>query len=78
MLVNNCLLFFFRTYFIVASKIVRPGQLYRVAVTVLQAARPLMVRANIQRNGVEVSADHKEVKAGIPEILLMRVRGLIQ
>lgn len=52
----------------------RPGQLYRVAVTVLQATKTLTVRANIQRNGVEVSADHKEVKAGIPETLLMRVR----
>lgn len=62
------------TYFIVASKVVRPGQLYRVAVTVLQASKSITVRANIQRNGVEVSADHKVVKPGIPESLLMKVK----
>lgn len=52
---------------------VRPGQLYRVSATVLKEKQPLIVRASIQRNGVEVTADHKEVKEGIPETLLMRV-----
>ncbi|XP_057663740.1 CD109 antigen [Diorhabda carinulata] len=61
------------TYFIVASKMVRPGQLYRVSVTVLKETQPLTVRASIQRNGVEMSSDHKKVKEGIPETLLMRV-----
>ncbi|KAJ8926001.1 hypothetical protein NQ315_009856 [Exocentrus adspersus] len=61
------------TYFVVASKMVRPGQLYRVLVTVLKEKQPLTVRASIQRNGVEMSADHKPVKEGIPETLLMRV-----
>lgn len=53
---------------------VRPGQLYRVAVNILREKQPLTVRASIQRNGVEMSADHKVVKQGIPETLLMRVR----
>ncbi|CAH2000434.1 unnamed protein product [Acanthoscelides obtectus] len=61
------------TYFIVASKVVRPGQLYRVSAIVLKEKQPLTVRASIQRNGVEVSADYKDVKEGIPETLLMRV-----
>ncbi|XP_074042539.1 macroglobulin complement-related [Leptinotarsa decemlineata] len=61
------------TYFVVASKMVRPGQLYRVSVTVLKEKQPLTVRASIQRNDVEMSADHKDVKEGIPETLLMRV-----
>lgn len=53
---------------------VRPGQLYRVSVNILKEQRqPLTVRASIQRNGIEVSADHKNVKRGIPETLLMRV-----
>lgn len=52
---------------------VRPAQLYRVSVTVLKEKQPLTVRASIQRNGVEVSSDHKAVKEGIPETLLMRV-----
>lgn len=70
---NPCLCIVFRTYFIVAGKMVRPGTVYRVAVTVLQAPVPLTIRANIQRNGVELSADSKDVKEGIPETLLMRV-----
>lgn len=61
------------SYFVVASRMVRPGQLYRVAVTILKEKAPLTVRASIQRNGVEMSADHKDVKVGIPETLLMRV-----
>nr|CAI5865848.1 unnamed protein product [Callosobruchus analis] len=61
------------TYFIVASKMVRPGQLYRVSALVLKEKQPLTVRASIQRNGVEVSSDYKDVKEGIPETLLMRV-----
>lgn len=52
---------------------VRPGQLYRVSVNILQTKQPLVVRASIQRNGVEMSADHKSVIEGIPETLLMRV-----
>ncbi|XP_072379728.1 CD109 antigen [Diabrotica undecimpunctata] len=61
------------TYFVVASKMVRPGQLYRVSATVLKETQPITVRASIQRNGVEMSSDHKKVKEGIPETLLMRV-----
>ncbi|CAH0551728.1 unnamed protein product [Brassicogethes aeneus] len=61
------------TYFIVASRMVRPGQLYRVSVTVLKEKQPLTVRASIQRNGVEMTSDHKDIKEGIPETLLMRV-----
>lgn len=63
----------FRTYFIVASKLVRPGQLYRVSVTILQEKQPLTVRASISRNGVEMTSDYKAVKEGITETLLMRV-----
>lgn len=61
------------TYFIVASRMVRPGHVYRVAVTVLQSHLPLTVRASIQRNGVELTADSEEVKEGIPETLAMRI-----
>lgn len=53
---------------------VRPGQLYRVSAMVIKETQPLTVRASIQRNGVEMSSDHKKVKEGIPETLLMRVR----
>lgn len=61
------------TYFIVASKMVRPGQLYRVSVNILSEKQPLTVRASILHNGIEMSEDHKIVKENIPETLLMRV-----
>uniref|UniRef100_A0A6B2E7M4 Putative alpha-macroglobulin n=1 Tax=Phlebotomus kandelakii TaxID=1109342 RepID=A0A6B2E7M4_9DIPT len=61
------------TYFIVASRMVRPGQVYRVSVNVVSTPLPISVRASISRNGVEMSNDQKEVKEGIPEELLMRI-----
>lgn len=61
------------TYFIVASQMVRPGQVYRVVVQVLQTPLPIIVRASIARDGVEMSADSKNVKEGIEEELLMRM-----
>lgn len=61
------------TYFIVASRMVRPGQIYRVAVAVNAAPLPITIRASISRDGVEMSADSKDVKEGVPEELLMRV-----
>lgn len=68
---------FCRTYFVVASRMVRPSALYRVSVSVLKTRQPLTVRASIQRNGVEVSHDRKNITIGVPEVLLMRVSFLI-
>lgn len=62
-----------RSYFIVASRIVRPGQLYRVAVTVLRSSLPVTVRATMQRNGVEIAAARQEVALGITETVALRV-----
>lgn len=70
-LANN--LFNEPTYFIVASRMVRPGQVYRVAVQVISTPLPITVRASVSRDGVEMSADSKDCKEGIPETLLMRV-----
>ncbi|EGI57831.1 PREDICTED: CD109 antigen [Acromyrmex echinatior] len=61
------------TYFVVASRMVRPDQVYRLAVNILHSPLPMMVRTSIQRNGVEIAADHQEVKEGIPETLMMRM-----
>jgi len=62
-----------RTYFVVASRMVRPGIVYRVSVMVLQAPLPLTVRVAIQRNGVEISGESQDVKEGIPETIILRV-----
>jgi hypothetical protein len=52
---------------------IRPGQIYRVAVTVLQSRHPLTVRASIQRNGVEIGAASQDTKNGITESLIIKV-----
>lgn len=61
------------TYFIVASRMVRPGLIYQVAVNILQAQYPTTVHASISCDGVQISGDSKEVKEGVPETLLMRI-----
>lgn len=62
-----------RTYFIVASRVVRPSQIYRVAVSILSSPIPLSVRASILRNGVDIGSATQECKPGIPETLLIKV-----
>lgn len=61
------------SYFIVASRMVRPGSVYRVAVMIYRSRHPVFVRASIQRNGVEACADIQNTKQGIPETLIMRI-----
>ncbi|XP_054723175.1 CD109 antigen-like [Uloborus diversus] len=60
------------TYLVLASKMVRPGQVYRVTVSVLRTKLPITVRASIQRDGVELTTALQEVKQGIPETLLLK------
>uniref|UniRef100_A0A1A9WXK7 Thioester-containing protein 6 n=1 Tax=Glossina brevipalpis TaxID=37001 RepID=A0A1A9WXK7_9MUSC len=61
------------TYFIVASRMVRPGLIYQVAVNILQAQYPMTIHASISCDGVQISGDSKDVKEGVPETLLMRI-----
>lgn len=61
------------TYFIVASRMVRPGLIYQVSVSILQAKYPITVHASISCDGVQISGDSKDVKVGVPETLLMRI-----
>lgn len=63
----------FRNYFVVASRMVRPGQVYRVSVTVYQAKQSISVRASIQRNGVELASEKSLITEGIQETLLLMV-----
>lgn len=64
----------FRSFFVVASRTLRPGQIYKVAATVYSMKHQITVRASIQCNGVEITSDSRLVKKGITEVLLMRVR----
>uniref|UniRef100_A0A0A9XXA7 CD109 antigen n=1 Tax=Lygus hesperus TaxID=30085 RepID=A0A0A9XXA7_LYGHE len=61
------------SYFVVASRMVRPGQVYKLTATILQTKYPLTVRASIQRNGVEMGAASQAMKPGISETLMIRV-----
>ncbi|XP_075980863.1 macroglobulin complement-related isoform X2 [Anticarsia gemmatalis] len=61
------------TYFIVASKMVRPGQIYKISANILQARLQMTIRASISCNGVEIADVSQGVKEGVPEILNMRV-----
>nr|XP_042903885.1 CD109 antigen isoform X1 [Parasteatoda tepidariorum]XP_042903886.1 CD109 antigen isoform X2 [Parasteatoda tepidariorum]XP_042903887.1 CD109 antigen isoform X3 [Parasteatoda tepidariorum] len=61
------------TYFVMASKMVRPGQVYRVTVSVFHTMFPITVRASIQRDGVELATALQEVKQDMPETLLLKV-----
>lgn len=53
---------------------VRPGQVYKISVTVYKVKQPISVRASIQRNGVELASDISVIKEGIQETLLLLVR----
>lgn len=69
----TCLWCWCRTYFIVASRIVRPSQIFRVAVSILSSPITLSVRASILRNGVDIGSATQECKPGIPETLLIKI-----
>ncbi len=56
-----------------ASRIIRPSQIYRVAVSILSSPITLSVRASILRNGVDIGSATQECKPGIPETLLIKV-----
>lgn len=68
-----CFIDIFSTYFVVASRMVRPGQIYKISVSILKARLKMTVRASISNNGVEVTHVNEEVKQGIPETLIMKV-----
>lgn len=53
---------------------VRPGQVYRVSVTVYKAKQSISVRASIQRNGVELASETSLITEGIQETLLLIVK----
>lgn len=61
------------TYFVLASKVVRPGQVYRVTVTIFKASSPITLRASIQRDGVELAFSSEDCTPNIPKTLLLKV-----
>ncbi|EEC04469.1 hypothetical protein IscW_ISCW003090 [Ixodes scapularis] len=62
-----------RRYLVLASKVVRPNQVYRVSVTLLSAASPHTVRASLQRGSEEVASAKDLLSSGETAVLLMKV-----
>ena len=65
-----------RRYFIVASNMVRPGQIYRIIVTVYQTQlqpNEIEVRASLLHNGVDIGSDMKLCQQNVPETLMILV-----
>ncbi|XP_047526413.1 CD109 antigen [Pieris napi] len=61
------------TYFIVASRMVRPGQIYKISANILRARLQMTIRASISCNGVELAHVSERVKEGVLEILNLRI-----
>ena len=62
-----------RRYLIVAPSQVRPGQVYRVAVDLLESPFPLTMTASIQCNGEEIAGTTERLITGESQTLLMKV-----
>ena len=65
---------------IIAPKILRPSAIYRVVVSILHLDFPVDVRASLQKDGVEITSQKKDIIKGYPEALLLQVyiQNLIQ
>lgn len=57
----------------VAPSEVRPGQTYRIIVTLLSSKQPLNFMASLQRDGEEIASAHDLVSVGDTKALLMKV-----
>lgn len=58
----------------VAPSEVRPGQTYRIIVTLLSSKQPLNFMASLQRDGEEIASAQDLVSIGDTKALLMKVR----
>ena len=61
------------TYLIIASRIVRPSTIYQVEISLLEAAKPMRVRAALSRDGVEVYGDHVNMNPLERQNILLQV-----
>lgn len=60
-------------YLVVASAVVRPGQVYRVVVSILSTSQPLLVRCSLHRNGEQVASASEKMDSNERATLLMQV-----
>ena len=60
------------SYIVLAPRIVRPGMIYRVSVTLLKNDA-LQIRASLLQNGVSLDATQRDCQVGVTELLLLKV-----
>ncbi|GBN71109.1 hypothetical protein AVEN_228775-1 [Araneus ventricosus] len=65
-----------RKYLVLASNTVRPGQVYRVCVSILESSTPVVVRASLHRDGEQVVGATEMADPHQVTTLLMQVRVL--
>ncbi|XP_076052838.1 CD109 antigen-like [Oratosquilla oratoria] len=62
-----------RTYFIVTPRIVRAGQVYRIVVNILETSPPLVVKATLFRDNIELESVERECEVETPQVLEIMV-----
>ncbi|ROT84486.1 hypothetical protein C7M84_022336 [Penaeus vannamei] len=62
-----------RTYLVVAPRLVRAGQVYRLVVNILEPSPSLVVRATIFRDNIELAAVEHECESDAPQVLELMV-----
>ncbi|GFS73323.1 uncharacterized protein NPIL_454751 [Nephila pilipes] len=62
-----------RKYLVLASNTVRPGQVYRVCVSILETGSPVVVRASLHRDGEQVVSATEVADPHQVTTLLMQV-----
>ncbi|XP_047485026.1 CD109 antigen-like isoform X1 [Penaeus chinensis] len=61
------------TYLVVAPRLVRAGQVYRLVVNILEPSPSLVVRATIFRDNIELAAVEHECESDAPQVLELMV-----
>ncbi|XP_068245267.1 CD109 antigen-like isoform X1 [Palaemon carinicauda] len=61
------------TYLVVAPRLVRAGQVYRLVVNILEPSPSLVVRASIFRNNIDLAAVEHECGSQSPQVLELMV-----
>ncbi|GAB6026185.1 hypothetical protein CHUAL_012396 [Chamberlinius hualienensis] len=61
------------SYMVVASKYLRPGSVYALAVSLLKSADPSTVKASISRNGIEIISAEQSLQPGDTEMLKLKI-----
>lgn len=60
------------TFLVLATRIIRPGHVYRLSVT-NYSPQLITTHASILRDGLDIASGEQQCSAGVPEIMMLRV-----